>query len=94
MSVIWDLITGLLPNVWPYIAGAAVLAAGWFTAKRQGAKGQKAKQAEANAKANEQAHERMNDADLGIGASDAERIERLRDFAAKHGNRPTKGKGG
>lgn len=37
-------------------------------------------------------HERMNDADLGIGATDSERIERLREFAAKHGDRPAKGK--
>lgn len=59
MSVIWDLITGLLPNVWPYIAGAAVLAAGWFTAKRQGAKGQKAKQAAANAKAHQKTIEEV-----------------------------------
>jgi hypothetical protein len=41
--MIWDLITGLLPNVWPYIAGAAVLVAGWFTAKRQGARAANAK---------------------------------------------------
>lgn len=53
--------------------------------RRQGAQAAKAKQAAAQAKADRQAHERMNDADLGIGASDAERIERLRDFAAKHG---------
>lgn len=46
MTWLFDLALGLLPNVWPYIAGAAVLVVGWFTAKRQGAKGQKAKQAE------------------------------------------------
>ncbi len=92
--MIWDLITGFLPDIWPYFAAALVLVAGWFTAKRQGAQGQKARQAEAQAKAEAQAHERMNDADLGIGATDSERIERLRDFAAKHGNRPAKGKGG
>lgn len=49
--MIWGLITGFLPDVWPYLAGAAVLIAGWFTAKRQGAQGQKAKQAEAALKA-------------------------------------------
>ncbi len=62
--------------------------------RRQGAQGAKAKQAAAQAKAEAQAHERMNDADLGIGASDSERIDRLRDFATKHGNGQTKGKGG
>lgn len=32
------------------------------------------------------AHERINDADLGLGASDAERVDRLRDFATRHGS--------
>ncbi|MGL5008610.1 MAG: hypothetical protein ACRC6I_01910 [Paracoccaceae bacterium] len=49
-----------------------------------------AERAEADAKA----HERMNDADLGIGATDAERVDRLREFAAKHGDRPPKRTGG
>lgn len=51
MSVIWDLITGFLPDVWPYIAGALALVGGWFVAKRQGAQGAKARQAEAALKA-------------------------------------------
>lgn len=48
--MIWSLITGFLPDVWPYIAGAAVIIAGWFTARRSGVKAQKAKQAEATVK--------------------------------------------
>jgi hypothetical protein len=92
--MIWSMITGLLPDVWPYIAGTLALIGGWFVAKRQGAQGAKAKQAEAQAKAERKAHERINEADLGIGASDADRIERLRGFAAKHGTRQTKGPGG
>jgi hypothetical protein len=59
MSIIWDLITGLIPNVWPYIAGALALVGGWFVAKRQGAQGQKAKQAEAQAKANQKTIEEV-----------------------------------
>lgn len=51
MSILWDLITGLLPNVWPYIAGAGALVVGWVVAKRQGAQAAKAKQAEAGLKA-------------------------------------------
>lgn len=39
------------------------------------------------------AHERINHADLGTDASDDERRDRLREFAARHGNRPAKGKG-
>lgn len=48
--MIWSLFTGFLPDVWPYIAGAAVIIAGWFTARRSGVKAQKAKQAEATVK--------------------------------------------
>lgn len=48
--MIWSLITGFLPDVWPYIAGAAVIIAGWFTARRSGIKAQQARQAEATVK--------------------------------------------
>lgn len=51
IGTLWNLITGFLPDVWPYIAGGALLVTGWFTAKRQGAQGQKAKQADAALKA-------------------------------------------
>ncbi len=94
--MIWTLLTGNpVARLLAKIAGIAlaVLTFGAWQ-RRQGAQGQKAKQAEAQAKAEAKAHERMNDADLGIGATDSERIERLRDFAAKHGNRQAKGKGG
>lgn len=57
--MIWNLITGLLPDVWLYIAGAAVIVVGWFTAKRQGAKGQKAKEATAKAKAHQKTIEEV-----------------------------------
>lgn len=49
--MIWSLITGLLPDVWPYIVGALALVGGWFAAKRQGAQAAKARQAEAALKA-------------------------------------------
>lgn len=32
-----------------------------------------------------EAHERMNDADLGIGASDDDVVKRLRDYAKRNG---------
>ena len=34
-----------------------------------------------------EAHERLNDVQDFSGSTDGERIERLHDFAAKHGNR-------
>lgn len=45
----------------------------------------KAQAREAAMKRELDAHERMNDADLGTGATDSERIDRLRRFADKHG---------
>lgn len=49
-----SVITDLLAPFLPYIAGALALVGGWFVAKRQGAKGErakhKAKAAEAKAK--------------------------------------------
>ena len=49
--MILTLITDILAPLWPYIAGAGVIVAGWFAARRSGAKAQKAKQAEARADA-------------------------------------------
>lgn len=57
--MIWDLITGFLPDVWPYITGAVVAIGGWFIAKRQGAQRQKAKQAEAQSKAHQKTIEEV-----------------------------------
>jgi hypothetical protein len=67
--------------------GAAVLLILSFGAYRH-------RQGVNDAKADQQAHERINHADTGIGATDGERIERLRDFAAKHGNGSPKAGGG
>lgn len=36
-------------------------------------------------RADQKAHERINNADLGLGATDDERVKRLREFADKHG---------
>lgn len=51
MTWLLDLVLGLVPDIWPYIAGAVALVGGWFVAKRQGAKGERAKQAERTVKA-------------------------------------------
>ncbi len=93
---IWRIITG--NKVARAIGGALMAIAAVLTfgaiKKREGARDAKAKQAQAQATADRKAHERINEADLGIGASDAERVERLRGFAAKHGTGQTKGPGG
>lgn len=50
MTTIIDFALGLLPNFWPWLAGAAALVGGWFVAKRSGAKGEREKQAQRTVK--------------------------------------------
>ena len=85
--MIWDLITGFLPNVWGYVAAAGPALLGALGLYFKGRSDAKAKADLRDLKEDMKANERINEADLGIGASDAERVERLREFAAKHGNR-------
>ena len=62
-------------------AGLVAVALAFIAGRRKGTQAaavDKLKQEDA-------AHARINDADLGIGASDAERVDRLRDFADRHG---------
>lgn len=65
---------------WLGAALVAIMAAAALAWRARG----KAEQV-ASLKADVAAHERMNDADLGHGASDAERVERLSGFADRHG---------
>lgn len=78
-----DLILSFIPGEWLAAAGAAIaaLAAVWFGGRRSARVDAKATLAEVKAKQ----LERIADADLGLGASDADRIKRLREFADKHG---------
>ena len=87
IDFIWDLIPGLLPNVWGYIAAAGAALLGALGLYLKGRSDAKAKAETKAVKEDLKAHERINEANLGIGASDAERVERLREFAAKHGDR-------
>lgn len=91
MSAILDLITG---SLLPYLitGGAAILAL--IVAYFKGASSQKAKQAVKDAKAEREAHDRINKAETGAGMSDDQRIDSLREFATKHGNRTPKAGGG
>ena len=73
--------------LWPFRkalawAGAAfvIIGGAWLAGRRDAKQAVKVETLKANAKA----HERMNDADIGIGASDNERIERLKDFARRN----------
>lgn len=85
-SLIWEAISG---QFLPYIIAGVVALGAYF----KGRKDVNAKRDAKEARADREAHERMNDADLGVGATDSERIERLREFSAKHGNRSSEGGG-
>lgn len=88
-----DLILSFLSPFWPYIAGALGILGALFLGRRQGRVNERDRQAAKDAKADLQAHERINNAETGSGMSDVERVDRLRDFAAKHGVRPPKAGG-
>jgi len=78
--MIWRAIMG---GLWKPLALLAAFLGVWVTGRRSGAvRAEKRGLQDEDAK-----HERINEADTGIGATDGERIERLREFAAKHGNR-------
>ena len=81
--MIWKLILG---GLWRPVAALLALL-GIYAKGRADAK---ARADLRDLKADNAAHERINDANLGIGASDGERIDRLRDFAAKHGDGSSK----
>lgn len=83
----------ILSHLWPYIAGAVAALALFLTGRATGRAKARQRQAEADAKADQQSHERMNHAETGDAMSDDDRAEWLRDFAAKHGNRPPKAGG-
>lgn len=57
--MIWSVVSELIAPFWPYVAGAGALVVGWFVAKRQGAQGQKAKQATKDAKAHQKTIEEV-----------------------------------
>lgn len=63
-------------------AGAAfvIIGGAWLAGRRDAKQAQKMDTLQKDVKA----HERINEADTGIGATDLERIDRLRAFAAKH----------
>ena len=78
LTLLWRFTIG---GAWKYIAAGLSVAALYFKGRADA----KAKADEKAMKEDLKAHERINEADLGIGASDDERVKRLREFAAKHG---------
>jgi hypothetical protein len=67
--MIWDLITGLLPNVWPWILGALGIGAAYLTGRSGGAAKVKRRQAEDRVETMEKANEVRNAIDAKSDAA-------------------------
>lgn len=76
--MIWAMIPGWLKRAVAWLAaGLGALWLAWRAGKREARAESALEAAETHAKT----MERIQDADVGLGATDADRIERLRDFA-------------
>jgi hypothetical protein len=67
--MIWDLITGFLPNVWPWILGALGIGAAYLTGRSGGAAKVKRRQAEDRVETMEKANEVRNAIDAKSDAA-------------------------
>lgn len=65
--MIWDLITGLLPNVWGYVAAAGAALLGILGVYVKGRRDAKAKADLRDLKGFKKTTERMQDADAAMG---------------------------
>ncbi|QDP48408.1 MAG: hypothetical protein Tp118SUR00d2C21406231_24 [Prokaryotic dsDNA virus sp.] len=79
MTWLIDLILG---PVGAALGGLAVIVVTYFSGKSKGKLDAERK----DMKAERAAHERINDAEIGIGASDTERRKRLRDLGEQWGS--------
>ena len=78
MAMIWDLITGLLPNVWGYIAAAGAALLGILGVYVKGRRDAKAKADLRDLKGFKKTTERMQDADAAMGDDPAVLRDSLR----------------
>lgn len=78
IDFIWDLIPGLLPNVWGYIAAAGAALLGALGLYFKGRSDAKAKADLRDLKSNAKTTERMQDADAAMGDDPAALREWLR----------------
>lgn len=78
MAMIWDLISGLLPNVWGYIAAAVAALLGLGGIYLKGRSDAKAKADLRDLKGFKKSTERMQDADVAMGDDPAVLRDRMR----------------
>ena len=76
--MIWDLISGLLPNVWGYIAAAVAALLGLGGIYLKGRSDAKAKADLRDLKGFKKSTERMQDADVAMGDDPAVLRDRMR----------------
>ena len=76
--MIWDLISGLLPNVWGYIAAAGAALLGILGVYVKGRRDAKAKADLRDLKGFKKTTERMQDADAAMGDDPAVLRDRMR----------------
>jgi hypothetical protein len=69
--------------LWKPIAAALAFAGLWLKLRSDA----KARADLQDAKEELEGHDRITDADLGLGATDGDRVKRLREFADRHGER-------
>ncbi len=78
MSVIWDLLSGLVPNLWGYVAAAGAAVLGALGLYLKGRKDAKTKADLRDLKGFKKTTERMQDADAAMGDDPAALREWLR----------------
>jgi hypothetical protein len=81
IETILGIVTGGWSGILPWVIGLVAAIAGAFGLRRSGVKAERNRNIIKTMKANEEKHERINDADTGIGATDGERVGRLRRLA-------------
>lgn len=79
------LIDALLGPLGGLLAGLVAALAAWVLGRSQGASGAREKRAAQDARDYQDERREIDGEDLGIGAGDAERIDRLRDIAKRRG---------
>ena len=79
------LIDALLGPLGGLLAGVIAALAAWAFGRSQGASGAREKRAAQDARDYQNERREIDSEDLGIGASDTERVDRLRDIAKRRG---------
>ena len=81
-----DLLGIILGPLGAIIGGVALAVLAWVTGRQQGKRNERDKRTAEDAKAYQDKRKEIDNADLGHGATDAERIKRLQSIADRAGS--------